>query len=376
MAVDETALQVVQSLYDAALDEALWPDALNQLIKFTKSQAASVWVLDSSDQLRLPSFTCVNFDPAAIAEYLDHFAALDPTVQYLAAHPDQPIVHDGLVITEREKERHPYYDWHNRLIDTRFRMVGQMRPAAPLQAGIAVHRGPTAGRYETQDLERFTFLYGHLKRALAIGFQLGNLGAIQQCTAELLDRNPAAILLLDAKGRVVHANRAACNLQRGGDGIAFSPRGLAFARKHDKDKFTVLVGRALSRLATSAEGPGGVMRVQRASGKRPYVVLVAPVAGRYPALSFLRPAVCVTITDPDAQQPVPLQRLRATFELTQAEARLASLIAAGEDLRAAAEKLDITYGTARARLAVVFHKTGTRRQGELVRLLLTACAAG
>jgi DNA-binding CsgD family transcriptional regulator len=57
--------------------------------------------------------------------------------------------------------------------------------------------------------------------------------------------------------------------------------------------------------------------------------------------------------------------------MTQAEARLAVRLAAGETLRAAADRLGITYGTARSRLTQLFRKTNTRSQGQLIRLLLT-----
>jgi DNA-binding CsgD family transcriptional regulator len=86
--------------------------------------------------------------------------------------------------------------------------------------------------------------------------------------------------------------------------------------------------------------------------------------------------VCVVITDPDAAAHLPVDRLQAMFSLTEAEGRLATLLAAGEDLKSAARALDITYGTARARLAEVFQKTNTRRQGELITLLLTTGQVG
>jgi len=85
----------------------------------------------------------------------------------------------------------------------------------------------------------------------------------------------------------------------------------------------------------------------------------------------LRPAVCVLMTDPDGLRPLPSSRLRAAFGLTDAEARLAALLAGGEELRSAAAQLKITYGTARTRLTEIFQKTETRRQGELIKLLLT-----
>jgi DNA-binding CsgD family transcriptional regulator len=63
--------------------------------------------------------------------------------------------------------------------------------------------------------------------------------------------------------------------------------------------------------------------------------------------------------------------LQSAFGLTEAEARLATLLADGIELRVAAEILGITYGSARTRLAEIFQKTETKRQGELIRLLLS-----
>ena len=370
MPVDARVLAVIQALYDAAMDESLWPGALQQLTDFTGSQAATFWTLDSSDQPRLPTLTVVNFDPGFMKEYLDGMVPFDPTVQYLVRHPDQPIVHDGLVISEREKDRHAYYDWHGSRSDTRFRMVGQLRAAPGVQAGVALHRTREAGRYEHNDVEQFAVLYPHLERALAIGFRLGSLGTMRKCTTELLDRNAAAILLLDENGRIVYANSGAEALRSTKDGIQLERDGVALTRRRDHDTLQALIANALSAIV-SPEASGGVMRALRPSGKRPYLILVTPVNRRYPALSTLRPAVCLIITDPESQPPLPGDRLRDAFGLTAAEARLASLLAAGEELRASAAKLGITYGTARARLAAIFQKTDTRRQGELIRLLLT-----
>ncbi len=374
MSIDERVHAVIRSVYDAAMEETRWPEALKELTDLTGSQGASFWVLDGSDQPRLPTFTTVNFDPKFIEKYLDDMVPLDPTVQYLVRHPNQPIVHDGLIITEREKDRHAYYDWQGQHSDIRFRMVGQVRPAPGVQAGVALHRTRSVGRYESDDLERFSVLYGHLEKALAIGFRLGALGVLQQCTAELLDRNPAAILLLDEHKRIVYANRSAEALRSNGDGIKLSADGIVALRKPDHDRLQGLIARVLSAVTSPGVCPGGVMRVLRPSGKRPYTILVAPVSRRYPVLSVLRPAVCIMITDPDAQRPLPSQRVQAAFGLTEAEARLASLLANGAELRSAAAELKITYGTARAHLAEIFQKTDTPRQGELIKLLLTTLA--
>jgi DNA-binding CsgD family transcriptional regulator len=86
----------------------------------------------------------------------------------------------------------------------------------------------------------------------------------------------------------------------------------------------------------------------------------------------LRPIAWVVVSDPETEPSLPSAQLRAAFGLTEAEARLASLIGAGEALRSAADKLGITYGTARARLAAIFEKTQTHRQGQLIKVLTAA----
>jgi DNA-binding CsgD family transcriptional regulator len=366
----ERTLAVIGDFYDAALDESLWPAALKNLADLTASQAASFWVLDGSGHPQLPTFISINFDEKSIQEYLNGMAPLDPTVRYLVGHPQQSIVHDGLLTNDRDEDSRAYYDWHERSVETRFRMVGQARVASGVQAGVALHRTRKAGSYEPRDIQRFTALHRHLQRALAIGFQLGSLRAMQQFSTDWLDRGNSAVVLLDERQGVIFANRAAEVLQTNADGIRLSAEGIRLARQQDNHKLQSLIAQALSPIASPDLSAGGAMRASRPSGKPPYGIFVGPVSKQSIALTLFRPAVCVVITDPDRGLSSPAERLQVLFGFTEAEARLAALLAAGEELRRAAEQLEITYGTARTRLAQIFQKTDTRRQGQLIRLLL------
>jgi DNA-binding CsgD family transcriptional regulator len=238
-----------------------------------------------------------------------------------------------------------------------------------VQAGIALHRTRKAGRFEGADIDHFAFLHRHLERALRIGVRIGSLDAGAGFGKDWLDRSPAAVFLLDQGKRIVLCNRAAEALQSAGDGIRFSARRITLAHKPDDGKLQSLIERASVR---GASRHGGTMRAQRASGKQPFGIFVSPLTREYPTLSMFRPAVCVIVTDPESRPLLPIQRLQESFALTEAEARLAVLLANGEELRRAADQLKITYGTARTRLTQIFQKTDTRRQAELVRLILIA----
>jgi DNA-binding CsgD family transcriptional regulator len=370
----EQVNHVIETLYDAALDEKLWPTALQGLADLTGSQAATLWLLDGSGQPHLPLLTLLNFDPAFMCSYLDGMVPLDPTVQYLVRHPHAPIVHDGMVITEREKERHIYYDWHSKWSDTRFRLVGQMRIAPQVQAGVALHRTKEAGRYESPEVERLSFLYGHLSRALNIGMQLGFVGALRSAMADVLDRNPAAVFLLDERRRLVYANQSATALAARGDGISVSAEGIVADYKAANGALQSLISQTLVELQAVPVPAAQGVRVPRTSGKKPYCVFACRVSPHHSSLSTHKPAVCVIVTDPHSQRRPAWQSIQAAFGLTPAEARLAAILSTGTDLHLAAEELLITYGTARARLAQIYVKTDTRRQGELIHVLLTTLA--
>ena len=64
--------------------------------------------------------------------------------------------------------------------------------------------------------------------------------------------------------------------------------------------------------------------------------------------------------------------LKNRFGLTSAEARLVLRLVSGDSLRAAAKALGVQYETVRTHLKSIFQKTGTRRQAELVIVVVRA----
>jgi DNA-binding CsgD family transcriptional regulator len=116
---------------------------------------------------------------------------------------------------------------------------------------------------------------------------------------------------------------------------------------------------------------GGVMRALRPSGKDPYLVTVSPISPGAFHFTAARPAVCIVISDPELVATPAYDALKSLFGLTPSEARLALLLAKGLSMQAAAARAGVAYATARAQLTMVFRKTRTSRQSELVKLLVS-----
>jgi DNA-binding CsgD family transcriptional regulator len=106
----------------------------------------------------------------------------------------------------------------------------------------------------------------------------------------------------------------------------------------------------------------------RRDDKSPLLLKPVPVppAARTP---FLGARIILTLTPIEPKRGLSTGLLKSAFNLTPAEARLASKLGQGLSLEEAAEQLHITSVTARNQLRAVFAKTETHRQGELVALL-------
>jgi DNA-binding CsgD family transcriptional regulator len=79
--------------------------------------------------------------------------------------------------------------------------------------------------------------------------------------------------------------------------------------------------------------------------------------------------IAAFVTDLSAR-PQPTEKLIGeAFKLSPAEARLACALVNGDELRVAAERVGITYETARAYLKSIFAKADVTRQSELVAVL-------
>jgi DNA-binding CsgD family transcriptional regulator len=117
-------------------------------------------------------------------------------------------------------------------------------------------------------------------------------------------------------------------------------------------------------------GSGGAMLISRQPPKRPLQLVVTPFQSREILLAD-RPAALVFLSDPEARSTSRGQLMQQLYRLTQTESRLANLLAHGYTLAEAAEQMEISVDTVRFHLKQIFRKTGTCRQSELMRTILS-----
>jgi DNA-binding CsgD family transcriptional regulator len=182
---------------------------------------------------------------------------------------------------------------------------------------------------------------------------------------ELLQELPQGCVLVNQDAQPVFVNRAAKRILTDNSTVRLESTGLTAARQEDDARLRSLVSRA-----ANGRPCGGEMAIYRERGQ-PVLIFVNPIRARYQPPTSSDATAAVWISDPEDRSFSRSRRIRTIFELTCAEAALASEIAGGMTLIEIANSRNISRHTVRNQLKSIFAKTGARCQADLVRLVLS-----
>jgi DNA-binding CsgD family transcriptional regulator len=185
----------------------------------------------------------------------------------------------------------------------------------------------------------------------------------------VLDHLAVACLLLDATGRLIHANLGAEAVLR-----SSAPLRVVQGRIVANGTANQRVWEALLRRLTHAGGPAeGTAAVLDTDQGTPLRVMSLPLTPpRSETLGLMPPSaplglVCIGRTAPRSDGAAAT--LQGLFGLTPAQADLTVALFEGESVREYAERRERSLNTVRTHLKEVFAKTGARRQADLIRQL-------
>jgi DNA-binding CsgD family transcriptional regulator len=187
-------------------------------------------------------------------------------------------------------------------------------------------------------------------------------------TADLLDQAlnllSDGIVLTDGLSRIHYANRAA---------RIFMARGMLSTRGGWLQAATSQQTQALQGLIAGCVEDDGGGSVHMRVGVRLCLTITRIKAAEHHAPE--QGCAMILLRDLGVRHGPTPQSTMAYFGLTPAEAKVAREIVQGDGLARCARRLGIRVTTARSHLKHVFEKTETRRQADLVRLLLS-CGSG
>jgi DNA-binding CsgD family transcriptional regulator len=358
--------ELVDSIYEAAIDPEKYTDFLTKLSLALRSPASGLIAYDASIS-RASIVTSVGLDEATLRRDR-HYAAQNPFVARGGDFLYPGAVFTGdMIVPDQELVRTDFYNHHMRLSDLHH-VIGATVSSDSFGAALLTSARPRRqDPFEEAELQLYRALDPHLRRSLDVQRRL----AAQDGQREALDKIPTGCVLLGRNGKVLSLNEAAERVLARRDGIVYSNGRLEAPALDSGARLRELISSATSTLYQSH--PGGMMAVHRPSAAQPYTVLVAPFAKTPVDWGGCFPVAVVFITDP-GRTALTEDAMVQLFHFTPAEARLARALSNGEGLGQAAEQLAIGINTAKTHLQHIFAKTQTSRQAELVRLLAGVAA--
>jgi len=366
---DEQLSDLIGQIYDAALDPALWPDVLGEARKFVRGSAAALYWKDAAPRNGGVTHDDGGIDPHYRRLYFEKYAKLDPitTGHYLAA-TETPVAaadvmpHDGFV------ETRIYQEWvrPQGIVDC---VSAPLEKSNTTVALSGVFRDERDGIVDDETRRRMRLIVPHIRRAALIGRTIDTKTAQAASLADTFDGIAAGMFLVDARGRVIHANGsghamlAAGDVLRAGNGRIVVTDADAHRRLYD---LLADAGRG-----DAAVGIKGVALPLLAHNGDRHVVHVLPLtagARRRAGKSYAAVAA-LFVCKASLETPSPAEVIARTYRLTPTELRVLLAIVEVGGAPEVAEALGIADTTVKTHLGRLYGKTGARRHADLVKLV-------
>ncbi len=359
MTISRETSDLLDRVYEAALDSGRWPAAISAAARAIGFTSGLIY------QQGRPAGS-VNFieyygiEKSAMKSYQEHYAARSPWIPIACRLPDSLFVPSEHVPIAALKRTEFYADWLRstgiedgiggfvRRSDAAISMFTLCRGAEPLEPG---------------ERRKFALLLPHIRRAVEIHRRLSMTRLARDGAVDALNALNIGVLLIDWKCRVDFANSAAEAILQSGDALRAIGGTLHAATPDATRQLAALVQRAVQTTARRGDDAGGVLLLPAARGK-PLRVMVSPA----PRFGLIEPSALVFLGDPNAASD-PGRRIARLYGLTAAETRLLGALFAGQRLKDYAAASSISVNTAKFHLKNIFAKTGSTGQMDLQRLV-------
>jgi DNA-binding CsgD family transcriptional regulator/PAS domain-containing protein len=306
-------------------------------------------------------------DPAMLQEMYEKYAALDP-VPYQELEP-------GRLYLKHDLFGAADVFYREYLCPVGLHEIAMLPISEPggtrawLTCGRDDHRPFTAA--ECRSLGAMS---AHMSLALRTYAALASAATERDIYKEAVSGISIGTLLIDRGGHVIRIDAAAERILARQSDLSIDGGGrLRLRHQPGHAELQRIIGHAIEE--RMADGSPGFSRAMRISDHGHLGLLIRSIPPTASSTNERSAAAVLYISDMRSESTAPASKLMELFQLSATEAALAMQLARGRTLTDAAIVLNLSEQTARTYSKHIFSKTGTHRQAELVRLILTSVAS-
>jgi DNA-binding CsgD family transcriptional regulator len=352
---------LIEDIYDAALEPARWNDVVVGINDFVGGQACGVFSKDSISKSGVTHYYC-GADPDYIRLYSETYSKFDPLLDL--PRFGQVVSIPDLVPFDEYRRGRFYQEWlrPQGCIDAANVVLEESRSNCPVLLTVLMGKRMVDERMRRQ----IELIVPHAHRALMINKAIDRKRSEAAALADTLDGLSAGIFLVDAGCRIVHSNAAGRDMLCEDDFLR-SVGGQLVARDLQANRTLREVFASDGDVAIDAREMA--MSLTAHDGGR-YVAHVLPLASlaRNGGGIASKAVAALFVRKVDLDGDSYGASVARAFGLTAAERRVLHAIVEIGGVPETAETLGVAETTVKTHLYRVFSKTGASRQADLVKL--------
>lgn len=362
----------IERIYETALDRSVWDRLLPDLFDHFKSSIGGLYTPYLATGRSDGFGWTFGFGDAEIKAYSEYYGPISTNFQVLRTFPVGAVYADQMAPDYGVYEKsEAYSDFFKPNGAEHLLNLIPLR-GADRQVSLSFRRGGCHGPYDDQEIAQLGHLAPHISQAFRLGQHLDRVAGQRHSLAAALELSHDATLVLDGTGRLVFMNARAQEIIDDRDGFGLdsggAPRASVLA---ESTRMAAAIHEVVRGAKDGGRSPGDILQISRISLRRPYQVLVAPLAPGGEMKLGRNDAAVLVVKDPEAEPDTNLQSLQRFYGLTATEAAFVAAFVEETSLKGAAERLSLTMSSARTYLKRVFAKTEVSSQAALMKLVLT-----
>jgi|GEM_PF-2429941 len=366
--------QLIELIYELAEEEDCWQRLLPIMSAALAAPRSHIFILDGE---RIDENHSHAISEITIRRYHAEFQGRDPRINWAERHLGR-VFSDVEIVDEKQWENSSIYNDLLIYDESRYTMFVNLPVQAGIVAAQAFMRSKEEGHFTRDDVARFERLLPHIGRAVRLRRAFSAMRTELHGLRAALDRLPTAMAVLDGVGRVVCLNARGEQLVERRHMIVHGHR-LTSSSPRTASAMAVAI-KATAQLVepgvVAGTPPPPVVEVVR-DGAPPLSLIFLPLHPHHRLRqdSDANARVLVVVHDPVHTMRLDVDVVAKLHGLTATEASLAVALAEGQSAAEIAEARHSSEHTVRTHLKRILEKTGTHRQADLVRVLLSSSAS-
>jgi DNA-binding CsgD family transcriptional regulator/PAS domain-containing protein len=360
--------RLIAGIYDATLEPGRWSEVLSRIVAFVDGHGGCLLAKDQTSH-DVDTYWQAGVDPHYMRLYNETYSKLGPVSALTFGDVGQIVSVPDVVAYDEFRRSRFYCEWAQPQgwVDVALAVLD--KSASGWGCVLGISRNATNGMVDGEMRRRLSLVLPHVRHALRVGKTIERRQADAATFADILDHLGAGLFLLDAEGRIVHANAAAGDMLSDG-GVLRSVGGRLAAGDAQGERFLRETAIPPRREGVPVGRVGVSVPLRAGDGQR-YVARAMPLASdaSRDTGAAAEATTAVFVGKAAMDDPSPPDVIAQTYRLTPTELRVLFALVEVGGVPEIAAALGVAETTVKTHLARLFAKTGTRRQAELVRLV-------